>query len=179
MAALAIGTWIFYTPMFQARFFYRGSGTLADVLRGDFDTSGRFEAWPVLWEEAFKRPLLGSGVGSSMVFLESGQSGLTMTHPHNDYLRIAFEVGFIGLACFVVVLVWQVFELSRRIRNSSGLVRNTFAMALMGWFVFAIMALTDNIIIYTVHYMVPLFALMGAAYGVAQNSSEPTASQAE
>jgi len=46
-------------------------------------------------------------------------------------------------------------------------VRYAFAAALLGWFVFLISACTDNPLIYAVWFTNPLFALMGAAYGVA------------
>ena len=63
LVGLAIA--LFYTPIFQERFFAEGEGTLGDVVEGNFLSFGRFETWPELWEEAWRHPVLGGGVGSA------------------------------------------------------------------------------------------------------------------
>ena len=60
----AVGLALFFTPGFQERFFYSGSGTLSDVAEGNFNEGGRFVAWPLIWKEAWQNPVLGAGIGS-------------------------------------------------------------------------------------------------------------------
>jgi hypothetical protein len=165
LAIAGLGVVLFYTPIFQQRFFYDGSGTLTDVVNGDFLSFGRFESWPDIWDEAWRRPCLGAGVGSTYDFVPTLWEN--MHHVHNDYLRVGFEGGLVGLALFLGVLVWQLGDLRRRIRRSGGVVRAAFAASWLGFLVFMISSCTDNTLVYNLWYMDPLFAVMGAAYGMA------------
>ncbi|MBC8352241.1 MAG: O-antigen ligase family protein [Planctomycetes bacterium] len=157
---------LFFTPHFQDRFFHGGSGQLSDLTNGDINTSGRGEAWPLIWREAMKRPVLGAGVGTSGPFtdLVCNLGG----HPHNDYLRVVFEVGFVGFGLFIAVVLWQSRDLLLRIRSSDGVVRHAFSAVWLAWLMFLFTSLTDNTLIYCAAYMNPMFALLGGAYGVHQ-----------
>ena len=160
-----LGVVLFYLPVFQERFFYEGSGTLTDVFQGDFLTFGRFEAWPDIWDEAWRRPYFGAGVGSVYDFVPTVWEG--MHQAHNDYLRIGFELGLVGLGIFVCVMLWQLWNLRTQLRASEGIIRTAFAAAWLGLLVFLITGTTDNTLSYNLAYMNPLFAVLGAAYGVA------------
>ena len=164
-----LGLVLFYSPTFQERFFHEGSGTLTDVVEGDFLSFGRFESWPDIWDEAWRRPWLGAGVGSAYNFVPTVWEN--MHHVHNDYLRVGFELGLTGLALFLCVLAWQLYDLRTKIRQSEGVVRTAFAASWLGLLVFLISALTDNPLGYNLWYTNPLFAVMGAAYGVAGRGS--------
>jgi O-antigen ligase len=156
---------VFYSSAFQARFFYTGSGTLTDVAQGKLDTSGRFESWPYVWDEAWRHPLQGSGIGSTHAFVSRIWEDVSLVHC--DFLRVGFELGLVGVALFILVFAWQTWDLWRGTRTTSGWTRAAFGGALMGMIVFWINACTDNPLGYNLWYMDPLFALIGAAYGVA------------
>ena len=162
---LVLGVALFHTSTFQERFFHSGSGTLSDAVQGGFLSFGRFEAWPFILEEAWKTPVFGHGVGSTFFFVPRVWE--SMTQVHNDYLRVGFELGLVGLGLFVAVLLWQMWHLRRQVSATSGRVSRAFAASLMGLIVFAIFATTDNVLVYNLWYTNPLFALIGAAYGVA------------
>jgi O-antigen ligase len=159
-----LGVVLFYTPIFQERFF-DGGGTLEDVANGDFLSFGRFETWPDILDEAWRHPWLGAGVGSITTFVPTVWDDVV--HPHNDYLRVGFDVGLVGLSVFLGVLGWQLWDIQVRIRQSRGVVRSAFAAAWLGLLLFMISSFTDNTLIYNLSYMDPLFAVLGAAYGVA------------
>jgi O-antigen ligase len=159
-----MGVGIASTSMFQERFFYGGSGDVSDILSGDFDSAGRFDAWPVVLDEALNYPWLGHGVGSVQVFLPTFWP--EVVHPHNDYLRLFYELGVIGLALFVGIVGWLLWDLRREVRRTSGVVQQAFGGAWLGLAAFLLIALTDNPIVYHVWYMNPVFALLGAAYAV-------------
>lgn len=167
----AIGIAVFNTETFQRRFFYTGRGTLADLWQGNFLSFGRFEAWPKIWAEAWRHPYLGHGVGSVNEFVPLVWPG--MNHAHNDYLRVGFELGLVGLVLFLLVIAWQVLDLRRRLWRTSGQVQRGYAAALLGLLLFLVTACTDNPLIYNLWYMNPLFALLGAAYGVTAQAKEP------
>jgi O-antigen ligase len=170
LGIVGLGLGIFHTPTFQKRFFWEGSGTLADVAEGNFLSFGRFESWPDIWDEAWKQPWLGHGAGSAYDFVPTVWEN--MHHVHNDYLRVGFEGGLVGVALFLGVMVWQLYDLRRRIQQSQGMVRTAFAAAWLGFLVFMISAITDNTLSYNLWYMNPLFAVLGAACGVAGRSEK-------
>jgi O-antigen ligase len=163
---VVLGLVIFQTQTFQERFFQSGQGTLSDVFAGDFKDQGRFEAWAAMWDEAWNRPVLGAGVGASFEYVPTIWP--EMNHIHNDYLRIFFEFGLIGFALFVSVCAWQLSVIRRQIdARSGGAVRTAFSAAWLGFCVMLITCTTDNTIIYNVLFTNPLFAVLGAAFGVA------------
>jgi O-antigen ligase len=162
-----------YTPMLQQRFFYSGSRGLADLTGDDLQTSGRFAAWPLIYKTAWRHPLLGAGVGSISEYVPTVWTD--MTHAHNDYLRIGFELGLVGLGVFLAVLVWQAHDLRRNLAQSGGPARTAFAASWLGFAGFLVLAVSDNPLIYNLWYMNPLFALLGAAYGVAASGATSVA----
>jgi hypothetical protein len=166
VAVSTLGLGLFYTPWFQHRFFYTGAGSLSDIFGGEFDTSGRFDAWPWYWDEAWKHPVFGSGVGSVATISKFAWGDGDTVQVHNDYLAIFFEFGLLGLAIFVSVFTWQMAALWRGMRRSEGVLRDAFAVGVMGLIVLALNACTDNPLGYNLWFMDPLFVLIGAAYGV-------------
>jgi hypothetical protein len=170
LAAIAgLGLAIFYTPQFQSRFFYSGHGSLSDLGSDDVRGSGRFDAWPLILKEAWKHPVLGTGIGSAYDFVPTVWEGINQVH--NDFLRVGFEFGLVGLALFVPTLIWQTVRLWRDGRKTTGATRCAFAAAFLGMLVYLINACTDNPLGYNVWFTNPLFALIGAAYGAAQEDS--------
>jgi O-antigen ligase len=176
VAVTSLGIALFYTPWFQHRFFHTGSGTLGDLFSGEFDTSGRFDAWPWYWDEAWRHPVLGSGVGTVITISKFAWDGDTV-QVHNDYLAIGFELGLVGLSLFLAVFFWQFAGLWRRMRQSDGIVRDAFAVGMLGLIVLALNACTDNPLGYNLWFMDPLFVLIGAAYGVNHATAVETVEQ--
>jgi O-antigen ligase len=160
-----VGVAVYKSPIFQERFFNGESGSASQIVEGDFDSQGRFDSWPFVLEEALKRPWFGHGVGSIQEFLPSVWDGAK--HPCNDYLRVGYEFGGVGLVLFLGVMCWQLWSLGRQIGCTDGVVQQAFAGAWLGLAAFLPLAFTDNPIIYHLWYMNPVFALIGAAYSVA------------
>jgi O-antigen ligase len=90
-----------------------------------------------------------------------------MHHVHCDYLRVFFELGCVGLICFLATFLWQGLRLLLNAQRTEGVAGQAFAAAFLGMVVFALNATTGNPLAYNVWFMNPLFALIGAAYGVA------------
>jgi len=165
VAATAIlGLALFHTPMFQDHFFASGAGSLEDLSSDDFMDSGRFGAWGPVWDKAWEHPILGAGVGSAFDYVPH-----IWENEHNisnDYLRIGFEVGVLGLALFAVVIGCQFFDLYRRIQTSDGVVRSALAAAWVGLVMLLASSFFENTITYHIYFTNPLFAILGGAYGV-------------
>jgi O-antigen ligase len=160
VAVLAV--FLFFTPVFQERFFRDDTGTLEDVAKGEFSTTGRFDLWPELLEQIQRRPLLGWGPHGSAVFV--GQVWHGMSKPHNDYLRILLEQGFVGLSVFLFGVVVQMLSLWRRGFSNGNEAAVFRSAAFTGLVVMLLMAITDNPISYGVWFMHPLFVYVGASY---------------
>jgi O-antigen ligase len=173
VALAGLGVAVFYTPIFQERFFDSGSGTLSDVLEGDFLSLGRFESWPDIWYEAWQRPVLGHGIGTATKFVSIVWPEVSLVH--NDYLRVGFELGLVGLAVFLLVTAWQMAAIRRQLRKPLGHlpeVQHALAAAFLGLVVFLIMACTDNPLTYNVWFTNPVFVLLGGAYGVLDEQAQ-------
>jgi O-antigen ligase len=119
-----------------------------------------------LWEKAKQKIALGWGVGSSAAFVPSVWNGTSQ--PHNDYLRIIYEQGFVGLGIFLAAAITQMALLCREIRRCDGEKKLAFLTAYLGLAVLLMVSFTENTIVYGLWYMHPLFAMLGGAYGVRQ-----------
>lgn len=163
-AVVSLGIALFYTPVFQERFFGDDRGTIADVKRGEYLAAGRREAWPELIEDVRRRPWIGSGSGSAMGFVEEVWGADNITQPHNDYLRILLEQGTLGLLCFSYGVIRQLVSLWVDLRTRKDARAAIRSAAILGFLVLLVVAYTDNPIIYGVWFMHPLLVLAGASY---------------
>lgn len=159
---LVAATTLFYSPIFQERFFGEEQGEVSDVIDGEFNSAGRFESWPALYEEVKKRPWIGAGVGSAAYFVN--QVWAESNKVHNDYLRILLEQGVLGLFCFLVGVGFQLLSLRSGLIHLNDGRNEVRSAAILGFSVFLIVAFTDNPVVYGVWFMHPLFALAGASY---------------
>ena len=164
--AALVAVLLFNTSVFQQRFFREDqSGTLEDVMQGEISSEGRFEAWPLIWEKAWQRPLLGAGAGSAYEYVPIVWEN--MNYIHNDYLRIGFELGLVGLGLFAAVMLWQLAFLYRRIQQTDGIVQTALTASWLGFWAMLTTCTTDNTLVYNVFFMNPLFAILGSAVALA------------
>lgn len=176
-----IGLAAFYTPIIQERFFNRrygfsGQGTIEDVLQGKFDSAGRFDSWPLIFQRAFDSVWFGHGLGESTPFVF--RIWAPMDKPHNEYLRIFYEGGVIGLAAFLFGMIGTLVHLSLilyRTKQWNWLASAAF----MAWIGFMLLAIVDNPLVYGNNFVHVVFFLVGAASGIAARHRERTHSQAE
>lgn len=101
----------------------------------------RLNQWLIGWNEIVKRPFLGYGINNYVDYMQLTYPGLSDTfyysNPiHNIYLQIWFDVGIIGLICFILVIISSIISLSKnKIKDE---------MCIAG-FVFVIVALVYGI----------------------------------
>lgn len=153
---------LFSFPVFQERFFGDERGTMSDVVRGEFSSSGRFDVWPELIDEIKRQPVIGGGAHSSADIV--GQIWSNQGKPHNDYLRILLEQGAIGLLLFLFATFGQLISLWSKGFPEGHPTSTVRSAAFIGLIVLLLMAITDNPIVYGVWFMHPLFILIGASY---------------
>lgn len=169
VAVVCLMAWFAMTiPSFRNRFIHEDMDWDTDSVSA-LNSSGRFEAWPLIWERGLERPLFGWGVGSAQKYVDEISS--LGGHPHNDYLRVFYETGFIGEAFFLFGFGSLTLSLLRRIRREHHLLRFALSGCFLAILGLGASSLTDNTLIYALAYTNPLFALIGATYGC--TDSEP------
>ena len=165
-----VGLVAFNTPIIQDRFFkkehgFSGKGGITDVAKGKFSSAGRFEAWPRIFDKATEQPFFGHGIGESQAYTYKVWS--PMDKPHNEYLKMFFEGGIFALALFLLALGGTWLNLVRLVRTADPAGNWPAIAAYLGLFGFALLATVDNPLVYGNNFLHPVFALIGAANGLA------------
>ena len=111
-------------------------------MRGDVDWAAVFNDYKT------GDRLSGRGLGSSTRFLleNSGQLGAGVVH--NEYLRVLYEQGLIGLLWFLGMLTTAALYLGRLARRATGIERALLAGACTATVAFAVISVTDNALDY-------------------------------
>ncbi|MEH1921465.1 O-antigen ligase family protein [Nostoc sp.] len=108
--SIMIPTLIIMATISQILYFWLSNG--ADVvftaLGKDSTLTGRTDLWPLVMDMIWKRPWLGYGYGgfwqgwngeSAYIWLNAGWLA---PHPHNGYLALCLDLGFLGLGVFLL-----------------------------------------------------------------------------
>jgi len=160
---------VFYSPRFQKRMFYSGSGTIQDVRwdNDNFASSGRKAMWIVLLDSWKKQPWTGHGLNASRTALLD--AGYTLYLPHNDWLKLLHDLGIIGVSCLGAAMCVQVLSLLRLARQLKGKARALAYAAASAFIPFTVLMLTDNVTLYVQYYSNLHFAIIGVVYSFTRN----------
>jgi hypothetical protein len=168
MLALAAGSVLFLSavlliaPLGRRFFFLERPGSLGEVAVAEgINTMGRSTMWAITWTGALERPVFGHGAGAVRQLM---QTTLELDHPHNDYLKILYDSGAVGLAALVVGCLMAIARHGRYWKHADERGDRESAKYHMTAFLAAISfagsLLTDNVLVYT-FVTVPTFVLMG------------------
>jgi len=163
-AMLLAGFAVFHTSRVQQKMFYSGHGDLTDLRwdNPDLETSGRAHIWAALAESIPEAPWFGHGANASESYVIALTGGIA--HPHNDWLRIAYDYGLLGTALLLVTLIAQIRHTLGIARQSTGPIRLCAYAAASTFIPFAFYMLTDNILLYAAFFGNLQFALLGLTY---------------
>ncbi len=160
---------VFLLPPMQRRLFPKtGSGTISDLLNSKASGTGRFDAWPLVYEQILDRPFFGHGIESARFYIPTIWP--RMESPHNELLRVGYETGLWGVTVFVAVFVGHVFWLRSLAKRASGTTSIALSACFLSFFGFMMLALTDNPLASNVRLLNPVFCLMGAALSIQASS---------
>jgi len=99
--------------------------SLTDSVSGQAitSTSLRYEIWQTALNMFYDSPVIGTGLGSySQNLASEGYATWVInntTHPHNDLLELAVELGLIGLVIFITVAISLTIGIVKIINNTS------------------------------------------------------------
>lgn len=172
LIVIIAGTVMFFDQRVQQKMFHSGSGTFKDIAldNPDFKTHGRAYTWAIMSAEAEKRPWLGYGANASQALLEQLTRG-EMLHPHNDYLRIRYDYGYVGILIFLICTLLQLFHALKMAKITEGDTKLLFYTGASAFVPFALLMITDNIILYAAFFGNLHFTILGMAYA-AHNTRE-------
>ena len=147
--------------------------TIFGALGRDTTLTGRTEIWQLYIPRALERPILGHGPGSfngpspitNELFYRLINFGPIRT-PHNMYIALLGEAGFLGLAAMLGALFYIAFILPFRSQNLATLVCSAGAMLIM------INGLAETDMVYTPSASFFLFITLLAIRGKAPKSPQ-------
>ncbi len=154
-----------YVQPIRDRFTEKGdSGSIAGV---SVNTAGRDRMWEAVQISTTKSPILGQGPGS--VAIPIGLVNQTAGgHPHNDYLRLSHDFGYVGCVLWVGGLLLLVTVAFRNWLWADTYDRNMAHYhlgAMLGILAVMQLMLTDNVVVY-VFAMGPLGILTGSSISI-------------
>jgi O-antigen ligase len=158
LLALGVGAaWFAFTRFAPLRDRFEGGDQAFSYGGAQFNVSGRADLWSFTLQDARHHWWFGGGPGSADKAVV--QHFLTVSHPHNDYLRVLHDFGVVGLVVFVVGFLTLMVRTWRLGRSTGRAIHWAAFLALLG---VAGTAFTDNVIVYA-FVMVPLGILVGAS----------------
>jgi O-antigen ligase len=124
------------------------------------NAEGRTGAWSALWKEVPERPFTGFGAGAASERTAELTNDV-LDHPHNDYLRLLYDFGVIGVALWA----WFLVRAARSLSRKWSLTRDRAALAaLHAGSAVLIVLVTDNALDYA-FVMLPLSVMLGLGLG--------------
>jgi O-antigen ligase len=174
LAVVAAGALaVFHSERMQKIMFHSGRGTVEDVRwsNPNFATSGRAVMWHLLWDGVREEPWFGHGMNASRSLLLG--TGLSLYLPHNDWLKLLYDLGILGAACYLATLGVQTVALLRMARRLSGVVRGLAYGTATAFVPYAMLMVTDNIMLYVQYYVNLHFALIGLVYALSRRIPAP------
>ncbi len=154
-AVVAAAWFVVLGPELQARSMTSASG-------GQFDTSGRTEAWAFYLNAARGHEWTGLGLGAATVVTRySAEFSQYFPVPHNEYIRAYVDGGWIGLVLLLLALVLSGRYLISAVAPACRPTVRALMVATL------VLAITDNAFS-TVQYLVPLGLALSAAVSLHQ-----------
>jgi len=156
----------FYTPGVQRKMFFSGHGGLSDLRydNANLNTDGRRELWNILLSGIDDALWIGHGGNADRTWMLS--HGAATYLPHNDWLRVAFNYGIVGLLIYALTMAGQILVLRPLIRSPDPDLRALAAAAASCFVAYAFIMCTDNVMIYCQEFTVPMMILVGASYSI-------------
>lgn len=131
-------------------------------------TAGRVNGiWVPLWPDAQAHAVFGNGIHSTMWSAAARSGWVLATHPHNAYLQLLMDYGFV-FGSLVVLFLWRVWQLWHRLARSPDVdpvLRGFFEGISVAFIAFLVQCMSgSSLVLELVHAM--YLAALGVALGV-------------
>lgn len=124
-------------------------------------SQGRIEMWRFMLNSALDSKLFGHGPGSVRGLLNSYY--FSTQEPHNEFIRVFYELGYVGLGLFVMSLLSICFALIKSyFFERRNLLAPSSLLGILGILSLFAYSLTDNPMAY-VFYISPLGLILGGS----------------
>jgi O-antigen ligase len=125
----AIGMYFQFHTMIKNRVLYGVNEVYSsEAEKVDKISAGRVSLWDDAWKTVKRNPIIGTGVQTPV---KTSWGAAYAFHPHNAYLRVLLDMGFVGL--FLVCVCYGYF-LIKGWKNGGPLVYCVIALFMMGAF---------------------------------------------
>jgi O-antigen ligase len=148
---------------------FLATGDNAKVGNVQINTSGRTTMWEGATRSSEESPWFGKGPGSVSIPVLQANSG-SNGHPHNDYLRLRHDFGWIGLGLWLgsyLMVMGQCIRYWIWSSTHDPISQHVYHAPIMAMLAVLLMMVTDNVVVYQ-FAMVPLGILIGNALGLGQ-----------
>lgn len=135
-----------------------------------FNTSGRLQLWSATWKAVSEHRWIGHGPGQSQYFIRA--RFITIEHPHNEYLRMLYDTGWIGLVLWALGILLLLRGCWRRMRRARTAVqRGTHLAAVLALIDFLLGSITDNLTV-GIGFVLICATLVGMSHGLPETPTE-------
>jgi O-antigen ligase len=162
-ATLAVGVVVFNSDRVQRKTFYGGSGDISDVMSGKFADTGRRFLWNTVLRGIPEHPWVGHSTGAAEDLVKRVTRG-HLEYPHNDWLLQLYDYGIIGTAVYILTLIAVMRHALRSAARTSGPERLLYVASASAFIPFALIMLTDNVLVYVSTFGNVQMAMLGLAY---------------
>ncbi|MBZ5637055.1 MAG: O-antigen ligase family protein [Acidobacteriia bacterium] len=130
------------------------------------NASGRTAFWRATLDSWRESPLVGKGAGSSENLIES--VFVTISHPHNDYLRILHDYGFAGTVIWAAGILTLLVSLWHAWRHASQVFHAVPQLYLAGFLMLIafVLSMTAENPIVDIFATAPVGLVVGCALGL-------------
>jgi O-antigen ligase len=140
---MALGILLFSGYLMQSiprlRDRFTAVGDRGDIFGISVNTNGRTQVWDFLIAGIQDHLILGQGIGQAQISVFS--RFMTIAEPHNDYLRLTYDLGLVGLFLWIFAIV----RIAVIIKRKKFLSRSASTMSI---FLPLAFAFSDNPIVY-------------------------------
>lgn len=164
VVAVSVILLILYYAPFRDRFV--GGDNAWDVGGVSISTQGRAKVWEFVLSNSYDHWLFGHGVGSASQLVSDN---FRLNHPHNEYIRLYYDFGFVGLSLFVVGFAGLGWLTYRNARRTDSPIHWAAFIALIG---VSVVAITDNPFVYP-FVMLPIGSLVGISIALSRFELPP------
>lgn len=135
------------------------------------NTSGRLELWSATWHAIPQHRWIGHGPGQAQYFI--AQRFITIEHPHNEYLRLLYDTGWVGLCLWSLGMLLLLRGAWQRMRRAALPVhRGVHLAAVLAILDFLLGSITDNLTV-GIGFVLICATVVGLSLGLPEETSGP------